>query len=210
MISRAEARTTIWLVRHGESTWNAAHRVQGQSGEAGPLTERGAQQAEAVAEELARRAPNARVLVSSDLIRALQTAAIVARRLNLEVERDPELREQALGALEGRESRNDDVVAEFERLWREPWPSLTGGESVAELYTRVHDALVAIAGRWPDDDVIAVTHGGPQRAAIAACGAGVTDMKRSAIPNAALLAVQVTRSAASPPRFTALETTSDV
>ena len=210
MTSGAETRTTIWLVRHGESTWNAAHRVQGQSDEAGPLTARGAQQAEAVAEDLATRAPNARVIVSSDLIRALQTAAIVARRLNLEIVRDPELREQALGALEGRESRNDDVVADFERLWREPWPSLTGGESVAELYTRVHDALVAIAGRWPDDDVIAVTHGGPQRAAIAACGAGLTDMKRSAIPNAALLAVQVTRSASSPPRFTALETTSDV
>ncbi|MGH7686800.1 MAG: histidine phosphatase family protein [Candidatus Dormibacteria bacterium] len=205
-----ETRTTIWLVRHGESTWNAAHRVQGQSDEAGPLTERGEQQAQAVAEDLARRAPDARVIVSSDLMRALQTAAILARRLNLEIERDPELREQALGGLEGRESGNDEVVAEFERLWQEPWPSLTGGESVAELYTRVHDALVAIAARWPDDELIAVTHGGPQRAAIAACGVGLADMKRSAIPNAALMAVQVTRSAASPPRFIALDSASDV
>lgn len=210
MTSGVETRTNIWLVRHGESTWNAAHLVQGQSDEAGPLTERGAQQAEAVAEELSTQAPNACVIVSSDLVRALQTAAIVARRLNLEIERDPELREQALGALEGRESRNDDVGAEFERLWRDPWPSLAGGESVAELYTRVYGALVAIAGRWPDADVIAVTHGGPQRAAIAACGAGLTDMRRSAIPNATLMAVQVTRSAATPPRFVALETTSDV
>lgn len=192
MIGAVETRTIIRLLRHGESTWNAARRVQGQHASAGPLTPRGEQEAAAAAEQFAVKAPRARIVISSDLPRALETAVIVARRLNRDIETDPALREQALGVLEGQVA-GPEVNREFRRLWREPWPGPDGGESVAELYMRVRNGLSGIAERWPGVEVIAVTHGGPIRAAVAACGGGVIAMQRSRVDNVAMFAVQVHR-----------------
>jgi probable phosphoglycerate mutase len=207
MIGPVESRTVIRLVRHGESTWNAAGRVQGQHAAAGPLTARGRQESEAAAEGLAGDAPRARIVVSSDLPRALETAEIVARRLHRAIETDPGLREQALGVLEGRVS-GPEVAQEFRRLWRDPWPRPEGGESVAELYVRVRNALSGIAERWPGVEVIAITHGGPIRAAVAACGGGVIEMQRSRVSNAAVFAVQVSRPRLGRSRVSALPATS--
>lgn len=204
-----ESRTIIRLLRHGESTWNAARRVQGQSAEAGPLTPRGAHEAEAAAEGFAATAPRARIVVSSDLPRAMETAVILARRLNRGIESDPGLREQALGVLEG-QVVGPEVAQELKRLWRDPWPGPAGGESVAELYLRVRNALAGIAERWPAVEVIAVTHGGPIRAAVAACGGGVVEMQRSRVDNGAVFAVQVTRPLVGRSRVSALAAASDV
>lgn len=209
MIGAVETRTIIRLLRHGESTWNAARRVQGQSASAGPLTPRGEQEAEAAAEQFATKAPRARIVVSSDLPRALETAVIVARRLNCNIETDPALREQALGVLEG-QVVGPEVAQELRRLWREPWPGPAGGESVAELYMRVRNALSGIAERWPGVEVIAVTHGGPIRAAVAACGGGVIEMRRSRVDNIAMFAVQVSRPPIGRSRVSALAATSGV
>ena len=208
MIHAVGTRTIIRLLRHGESTWNAARRVQGQSASAGPLTPRGEQEAEAAAERFALRAPRARIVVSSDLPRALETAVIVARRLNREIETDPGLREQALGVLEG-QVVGPEVAQELKRIWREPWPAPDGGESVAELYTRVRNTLSGIAERWPGVEVIAVTHGGPIRAAVAACGGGVIEMRQSRVDNAAMFGVQVCRPRVGRSRVSALAATSD-
>lgn len=209
MIVPMETRTIIRLLRHGESTWNAARRVQGQSASAGPLTPRGAQEAEAAAEEFAVKTPRARIVVSSDLPRALETAHILARRLNRDIETDPALREQALGVLEG-QVVGPEVAQELKRLWRDPWPGPAGGESVADLYLRVRNALSGIAERWPGVEVIAVTHGGPMRAAVAACGGGVIEMQRSRVDNIAVFAVQVSRPPVGRSRVSALAATSTV
>lgn len=208
MIGDVQSRTVIRLVRHGESTWNAAGRIQGQNAAAGPLTARGKRESEALAEGLAADAPRARIVVSSDLSRAVETAEIVARRLHCDIELDDGLREQALGALEGR-AHGPDVAQEFKRLWRDPWPPPDGGESVAELYLRVRNALSGIAERWPGAEVIAVTHGGPIRAAVAACLGGVVEMQRSRVDNGAVFAVKVSRPPVGRPRISALGATSD-
>src|SRR3954471_231238 len=71
---------TLLLVRHGQSEWNAAGRMQGQT-EHVPLTELGHAQAARAAEELADLRPGA--LVSSDLRRAVQTAEHCARSTGL-------------------------------------------------------------------------------------------------------------------------------
>jgi 2,3-bisphosphoglycerate-dependent phosphoglycerate mutase len=185
--SRApRAAGTLWLVRHGESGWNVARRIQGQSPAAPGLTAAGRSQAAEAALELARRAPRASRIVASDLPRTAETAEIIAARLGLPVEFDAGLREQSLGVLEGRsafmaggadgssgaaESCAAEGSAERDLLivfWEDPFRTPPGGESVAEMWDRVHRALDRIAASHLGSDLIVVTHGGPVRVAAAA------------------------------------------
>src|SRR2546429_6208226 len=125
----------LWLVRHGESTWNPLGRAQGHCGQAG-LTRQGQRQARAVAAQLRDRPVGA--LYASDLRRALETAAPLAEVTGLEVTRDARLRERCLGVLEGAATaaigpaanglRGDQVV--------EPDARPDGGESLREFYRR--------------------------------------------------------------------------
>lgn len=151
------APLTLLLVRHGQSEWNAAGRMQGQTAHV-PLTELGHRQAEAAARELARLRPGA--LVSSDLTRAVQTAEHCARATGLEVTTTAALREQGYGVLEGRPSRELwDVVD-----WTDPQWAAEGGESLAQLHGRVADYLGALRRRPPAEVVALVTHGDTIRA----------------------------------------------
>jgi probable phosphoglycerate mutase len=162
----------LHLVRHGESTWNLAGRIQGQSAEAGGLTSAGRAQAQLTADVLAQRSTRPVAIVASDLIRARETAEIIASRLSLTLEFDPELREQRLGVLEGHRLDSpfaDDSTAQqtVDRLWREPFLRPDGGESIADMYDRVHRALRRHATARPGVEVVLVTHGGPVRMASA-------------------------------------------
>ena len=149
---------TLLLVRHGESEWNAAGLMQGQTPHV-PLTERGHTQAAAAAAELAPLRPG--VLISSDLRRAEQTAEHCARTTGLAVTTTPALREQGYGVLEGRPSRELwDVVD-----WTDPHWSAHGGESLAELHARVSAFLRDLCAEPPADVIALVTHGDTIRAA---------------------------------------------
>jgi len=164
----------LWLVRHGQSGWNAVGRIQGQSPQAPGLTETGREQAAQAARVLAGQAPGAALVVASDLTRAAQTAGIIASLLGLPLEFDPHLREQALGTLEGEQMSGpagadggvpDDVL---DVLWDHPFDQPPGGESVAAMYERVNRALPRIAATHPGAELIIVTHGGPVGVATAA------------------------------------------
>ena len=76
LVPEEQTVTVLCLVRHGQSTWNAERRIQGQLDP--PLSELGRAQANRVAERLARERWD--VLYSSDLSRARQTAEAIARR----------------------------------------------------------------------------------------------------------------------------------
>ena len=89
----------LWLVRHGESTWNVARPGPGPLMTGRELTRRGVRQARAVVGELGGRPIG--TLYASDLRRARQTAAPVAAALGLRVRYDTRLRERCLGVLEG-------------------------------------------------------------------------------------------------------------
>src|SRR5580698_7067282 len=91
-------RPALWLVRHGESTWNVAGLAQGHNDEA-ELTERGLRQATEAAAQFGYRP--VRAIYASDLRRAQQTAAAFSAVLGLSVHTDPRLRERCLGVLEG-------------------------------------------------------------------------------------------------------------
>ena len=83
----------LYCIRHGESSYNAEGRIQGQSDV--PLSELGRRQSEAVAAALAEVPIEA--VYASPLRRAMQTARPVAERLNLEIQTDPRLMEVHAG-----------------------------------------------------------------------------------------------------------------
>jgi probable phosphoglycerate mutase len=148
---------TLLLVRHGQSEWNAAGLMQGQTAHV-PLTELGRSQAEAAAAELAGLSPG--VLISSDLVRAVQTAEPCARITGLPIVTTPALREQGYGVLEGRPSRELwDVIDWSDAQW-----SAEGGESLAELHGRVEAYLKDLCAEPPADVIALVTHGDTIRA----------------------------------------------
>jgi probable phosphoglycerate mutase len=161
---------TLLLVRHGQSEWNAAGLMQGQTAHV-PLTPLGHAQAAAAAEELARLSPGA--LFSSDLVRAVQTAEHCARTTGLPITMTPALREQGYGELEGRPSRELwDVVDWTDAHWSAP-----GGESLAELLGRVETFLESLCTEPPADVIALVTHGDTIRAMqAAAAGLGADAM----------------------------------
>ena len=88
----------LWLVRHGESTWNVAGLAQGHDDQA-ELTERGLRQAADAARRFRDRP--VRAIYASDLRRARQTAAAFAAVAGVPVFADARLRERSLGVLEG-------------------------------------------------------------------------------------------------------------
>ena len=150
------------LVRHGQSTWNRQHRIQGQSGEG--LTDVGRRQAEGTAAWVAATHPDAR-LVSSDLQRCLETAAPIADALGVDVVTDPQVRERSFGRWEG--CTLDEVATRDPDLWVQ-WRTGTdvveevGGESGEALAVRVQAAFERhVTDLEGEGTVVVVTHGGP-------------------------------------------------
>lgn len=87
------------LARHGRTLWNTLGRIQGHQG--AELDEVGQEQARSMAQQLLAEHPTLDLIVSSDLLRASQTAEIVAALLRIPIQHDPRLRECAFGSLEG-------------------------------------------------------------------------------------------------------------
>ena len=139
--------TTLLLVRHGETDWNAEGRLQGHTDR--PLNDYGRRQAGELAERLAGE-EEVDAIYASDLARARETAEIVGARLGLPVGVDPDLREKNWGTWEG---LTGDERVHVELV----------GESTAEHGERMLRALRRIAERHPEGRVVVVTHGGSLR-----------------------------------------------
>ena len=144
--------TQLTLVRHGQTDWNAARRIQGASDI--PLNDTGRSQARAAARILGEREWDA--VVASPLQRAYETGAVIARGLGLDEPLVvPGLAERAYGEAEG--MTGDDLRALFpggiegERI--------PGCETRAEVVARATEALLEVAERFPDQRVIVATHG---------------------------------------------------
>jgi probable phosphoglycerate mutase len=140
----------IYLVRHGETAFNAARILQHP---ATPLSERGLAQAECVAKRLVS-AGLTRILVS-DYRRAEMTADAIARATGAPLERDPDLAERNFGALRGRpyaELGLDPFAPDYEP---------PEGESWDVFHTRVDRAWARVdaAARAATGPIAVVTHG---------------------------------------------------
>jgi probable phosphoglycerate mutase len=147
----------ITLIRHGETTWNAMRRVQGQL--ESPLSERGLRQAEALAARLGHDKIEA--LYASDLSRARNTALKIAAISGNEILVDPRLRERHYGVFQGltwdqiRERFPEDY-ATYKNLF--PGATIPGGESLEVFLARVLEVLGDIASKH--EHAVVVAHGG--------------------------------------------------
>ena len=134
------------LIRHGQSTWNSEHRIQGQLDP--PLSAEGRRQAELLAGRLAGR--RFAGFYSSDLKRAFETAEILAPAVGARPEPVPALREIFLGEWEG--LRTEEIAERFPEAWdrwvEEPdWDVVPGGEGAAHFDARVGGAIDDILER---------------------------------------------------------------
>jgi probable phosphoglycerate mutase len=157
----------LLCIRHAESTWNAAGRWQGQADP--PLSAAGREAAEGLAKRLAEELADCAGLVSSDLLRARETAGILGRALGREPEHWPLLREADVGSWSGRAS------AEIESLWPDDYrrfragdPELRpgGGESRRALRARALAGVRALEERFGAGPIVVVTHLGWIRALV--------------------------------------------
>ena len=183
------ASRSLWLVRHGESTWNALGLAQGQSDQA-CLTRRGVRQAWVVAGRLCDRPIGA--LYASDLRRATATAAPLASVLGLAVVRDARLRERCLGTLEGAPSAAIGPAASGLRADRvtDPDARPAGGESLRDLYRRVAAFAEDLAGLSLPGDVAGVAHGGALRVLRAhLCSVPVERIRWGPLANGSILRI---------------------
>lgn len=166
----------IWVLRHGETEWNAAGRMQGRLDS--PLTVTGLAQAEAQGRILARELPHDGVRVlSSPAPRALRTARLALD--GRKVACDARLEEIDLGRWQGRtiddlRAENAEVRAATDpHLWKFAAP---GGETLGQMADRVQSLLLELEG-----PTVLVTHGVTSRLLrCIALGMAITDL--AAVP----------------------------
>lgn len=136
--------TILYLVRHGETVDNARQLMQGQT--QGELNENGVLQAKALSEQWRNRVIDA--VISSDLKRAVDTAAVIAAPHGLEVVTTSLLRERDWGDFTGRYIPD---------LKNEPWPENV--ESLENLLSRAGEFITYVRQTFPGKKVLAVGHG---------------------------------------------------
>ena len=156
--------TTILLARHGETDWNRDDRFQGHADP--PLNRTG--RAQAVDLSVALMAEELAAVYSSPLRRALETAEVVAASHGLEPVPVDDLREVDVGSWSGltRAEVEERFPAQFAR-WLDYGQGWEDGETYEEMGRRAVDALLRLAAAHDGERVLAVTHGGPIRAAFA-------------------------------------------
>jgi broad specificity phosphatase PhoE len=164
-LSSYQRRVVLW--RHGRTDWNVAGRVQGQTDI--HLDEVGREQARSAAARLAALSPER--IVSSDLVRAHDTARQLAEATGLEVELDPRLREMNFGDREG-------------MTWREAWAAFPDGMRAwvdgdqtqipgSETYRGAGERLAAaltdhLSRLSPGGTLVVVAHGAVLRTGVCA------------------------------------------
>ncbi len=152
-------RTRVIIVRHGQTAWNVAGKRQGHLDSA--LTEAGIAQAKALARRLAQE--GFRLVYSSDLGRAVETARIIASVSGHEIVTDERLRERHLGIFQGLtgEEIRERYPEEY-HLHRTLGPDyvIPGGESVPQQVERNIAYLSETAARHLGETIVVVTHAG--------------------------------------------------
>lgn len=189
---KPDTTTDLILIRHGETAWNRELRFQGHADV--PLNDIGHEQARRLGLRLAGETAVQHIL-SSDLMRAQQTAAPAASQLSLPVVTSAGLREQFFGVVEG--MRSDEIQSLHPRAWEE-WlefredHAMPEGETAREFHTRIIAALGSIAAAHKGQHLIVVTHGGVlDMVWRTARGLSLSGPRQSDIPNAGFNRIRI-------------------
>ena len=151
--------TRIIAIRHGETDWNAATRIQGHTDIA--LNANGVEQARQLGAALANEDIDA--VYASDLSRAADTAQAIATHHKLTVHTHTGLRERHFGYFEGLTwAAIEAKHAEDALAWRsrDTHFAPAGGESLEALKARVLNTLNELAGKHMGQHIVIAAHGG--------------------------------------------------
>lgn len=178
--------TRVYLVRHGETEWNANSKVQGTLDT--DLNEIGLQQAVLVAKKLAGE--NISAVYSSSLKRAKITAKKIAEACNLEVNELHDFREICLGPWQGLTIQEiNEKYADHFKVYRES-PSdfnMPGAETFLQVTERFCNAMNQIVAANPERNIVIVSHGAAIKAAmITTLGMELRHYNKFRIDNASL------------------------
>lgn len=153
--------TTFYIVRHGQSEGNINGDITGSDPS---LTEKGFEQAQMLANLMDSIAVDR--IISSNLIRAKQTAEIIALKKNLAVIEVPHIRERFFGELEG--LKGDEVSAKYQHEWdrfhtlsleeQMKWKLVDGMESLGEVLDRTLTFFNSLVGINKQETILVVTH----------------------------------------------------
>lgn len=149
----------IYLIRHGETEWNKLQKTQGRSNNI-PLSEEGIRQARLLAARLQEEEID--IVFSSELVRANETARIIAEPHGIEVKTYDELAEINFGCFEGLEySQIKEQYKEVYSLWSQSphLANIPGGESIMELRERSMGRLNKILRENKGRNIVVVSHG---------------------------------------------------
>lgn len=146
---------SIFYTRHGESEANAAHLVAGQSNS--PLSEKGIQQAHEVAEWAVAQGMNFDIIISSHLDRSMQTARIIARKLQYpigDIVYSDLIKERSCGDFEGM------PIDEYYEVPESIAVKEHGVESMESLHDRATRFIAELNDQFPEKTVLVVSHSG--------------------------------------------------
>ncbi|RZL66004.1 MAG: histidine phosphatase family protein [Variovorax sp.] len=184
------------LIRHGETDWNRELRFQGHIDI--PLNDMGHEQARRLGLRMAGE--TAQHMVSSDLLRAQQTAAPAAQQLALPIVTTVGLREQHFGVVEG--MRAEEIQNLHPRAWEE-WlefredHAMPNGETPRAFHARIIEALGALVAAHTGQRLVVVTHGGVlDMVWRTAQGLSLSGPRQSDIPNAGFNRIRIANPAA--------------
>lgn len=153
------ASTRILAIRHGETAWNKATRIQGHIDI--PLNETGERQALALVYAL--QDERIAAIYASDLSRAQATAAPVAKAKGLTIRAEPALRERHFGVWEGQTYA--DIALQHPaqyRRWRDREPdfAVQDAENLRVFEKRINGIFTTLAQQHAGQTIAVFTHGG--------------------------------------------------
>lgn len=144
----------IYYVRHGQTDWNLARKMQGGQTERN-LNETGIKQAEETKNKLQNIKYD--MVICSPMNRAKQTAEIIINGKEIPIIFDERLRERKLGELEG----NPITEACEKQIWDYALDyKINGGESLSEFEKRILDFIQDIKRKYNEKTILIIAHGG--------------------------------------------------
>ncbi|QGQ99431.1 histidine phosphatase family protein [Paenibacillus psychroresistens] len=149
--------TNIYLVRHGQTEWNVAHRMQGHQDS--PLTELGLTQAQWLADAFVDKPLD--LIYSSTSYRAFRTAEIIKNNKNIDIVQLDEFREINLGEWEGQTQTEIKAAfpESFNHFWNNPEAyQPNGGEAYSDVMNRAYEKLLEIISLNAGKHILIVTH----------------------------------------------------